>query len=231
MSAQQPLAEASLEAGLRQSALLLHAMQHGDRQWVLERLPADERNQVAPLLEELEALGIPRNRDLLQTAITQSAAPVESTAPSDSPESEAAFMLRSLDSIPPHERAPAWTRLCAVLKEEPAGLIAQMLQLHDWSWKESALKAITPRKRARVLDLTGQLAQQRQGASDVPHAVDLQAALLGALFERVLQADPAPAESVAHHGAQPVASRRTWWHKPWRAASRALRSAQGSAQP
>jgi len=215
MSTQPLLNTATQEAGLRQSALLLHAMQQQDRQWLLDQLPVAQKSQLVSLLDELQTLGIPQSPDLLQTAISQADAAREETAVREEAELDPATrQIRALDRIPPHERAPAWVKLCAVFKEEPAGLLAQVIQMHDWSWKEAAMKSLTPRKRARVEEL----------AANSLRGPDLHAALLDAVAQRVLQAEQAPAESSPALSAKPKAMQRLWW--PWRGrATGALRSA------
>ncbi|NML42924.1 hypothetical protein HHL11_04120 [Ramlibacter sp. G-1-2-2] len=53
-------------AGARRAALLLHAMQPADRQWVLAALPAAQVGALRDMLAELEVLGIPPDDALLR---------------------------------------------------------------------------------------------------------------------------------------------------------------------
>lgn len=52
--------------GARRAALLLHAMQPADRQWLLAALPPQQGRALEDMLSELRALGIPPDRALLQ---------------------------------------------------------------------------------------------------------------------------------------------------------------------
>ncbi len=49
----------------RRAALTLHALDAGDRAWILERIPVPQRVELQSLLDELMTLGIPDDPDLL----------------------------------------------------------------------------------------------------------------------------------------------------------------------
>lgn len=49
----------------RQAALTVHALSDADRKWLLDALPAHEREQLSALVEELRALGIPQDSALV----------------------------------------------------------------------------------------------------------------------------------------------------------------------
>jgi hypothetical protein len=53
-------------AGARRAALMLHAMLPQDRQWLLAALPPPQGRALEEMLAELQALGIPPDRELLQ---------------------------------------------------------------------------------------------------------------------------------------------------------------------
>lgn len=228
MSAQQPLAASLLESGLRQAALLLHAMQHDDRQWVLGKLPSKERSAIAPMLAELTSLGIPRDRDILQQAIAQSnaaTAPIQDASAQQSAqaqlENSSDAMLRTLDCIKVSDGSLPWSRLVALLKDEPAGLIAQLLRIHDWSWREQALRALSPRKRARVMELCEQSPPAQKGSKESQSATDLRVAILQITSKQVFQAigEPPEARASLEHNS----SKQTiWFKRQWRSARRIL---------
>ena len=56
--------------GMRRAALTLHALDRGDRAWVLGQLSEGQRGLLEPLLADLATLGIPRDRALIQDAMT-----------------------------------------------------------------------------------------------------------------------------------------------------------------
>ncbi len=58
--------------GLRHAALALHALAPQDKAWLLQQLPDPQVRALAPLLEELQALGIPKDRALVQLALAGS---------------------------------------------------------------------------------------------------------------------------------------------------------------
>lgn len=53
-------------SSVQRAALTLHALGEHDRQWMLRSLSAAQRRLLQPLLQELDALGIPRDAGLLE---------------------------------------------------------------------------------------------------------------------------------------------------------------------
>jgi hypothetical protein len=130
--------ESALSDGERQphqAALLLGAMSESDRAWTLAQLSADERAVLVPLLEELEALGIPVDAQLLDAVRARAG----SVAPGSSPSADEAYVLN----------APA-ALLARVLAQEPAGLTVQLLGLHAWPWQGELLKHLPAGRAADV---------------------------------------------------------------------------------
>lgn len=109
---------------LRWSALTLHALPPEERAWMLQALARDDADRLAPLLQELQALGIPRDASLLAELQAQGAA--ERTPP----------WPEVLD-------ARALATLARVLRSEPDGIARKLLSMRAWSWT-SALIADLP---------------------------------------------------------------------------------------
>ncbi|MGJ7502496.1 hypothetical protein ACSFBF_19210 [Variovorax sp. ZT5P49] len=133
--------------GVRHAALLLHAMAPADRSWMLDALPQQERAELAPLLEELEALGIERDPALIDAATSgdELAAPAYEIVvgtPRPAATSDEA-MLHALDV----EQVPT---LADIFRTEPAGLVAELLSLADWPWREALLQAMEPVQRRKI---------------------------------------------------------------------------------
>ncbi|RKP48417.1 hypothetical protein [Trinickia fusca] len=169
----------------RKAALLLLALQPADRAWLLEQLPGAERASLLSLLDELNALGIPADRSLVNAvlALPADAALAGAIAPVSSPTSP---QLRALDRADP-------ARLAAVLRDEPAGLIAQLVRARAWPWRDALLEALGPVKRRQIDDM---LKTQR----DMPAAHTapaLQAALLTTLVARLAARVDVDAEPAA----------------------------------
>lgn len=115
-------------AGTRKSALLLHAMAQADREWVMAQLPEAERATLVALLAELESLGIPADRALVAEVVNTVREPEESAAPSR----EAALVREIALADSSH--------LSALLRDEPALVLAHLLRIADWPWRAELRK-------------------------------------------------------------------------------------------
>jgi hypothetical protein len=144
-------------AGTRKSALLLHALAHADREWIMAQLPEAERATLVALLAELESLGIPADRALVDEVVNAVREPEESAT-----HSREAALVREIafaDS----------SRLSALLRDEPALVLVHLLRIADWPWRaelrkhlgeakwleaEAGLKTLrkAPALRAQVLE-------------------------------------------------------------------------------
>lgn len=141
--------------GARHAALLLHALAPADRAWMLKALPAQQQEELQPLLAELEALGIARDPALIAQA-TASASDAVSRDPSDNvvagggmPVSDEAWL---------HELGRSQVdALVSSLRHEPSALVAECLQLADWSWRDAVLTELEPAQRRRVETLLSSL--------------------------------------------------------------------------
>lgn len=108
-----------------QSALLLHAMADSDRHWLLQRLDQTERQRLQTLLDELTALGIPSDEKILKQSLDCAGGGNSDAARHDT-------ALRRLLLAAPES-------LAMLLKAEPDGLIARLLPVHDWPWRDELL--------------------------------------------------------------------------------------------
>jgi hypothetical protein len=145
----------------RQSALLLHGLDPADRRWVLARVDPADAAVLRTHLRELRDLGIPADPAL---------------APSAAPGADG------------HAAAVARTSAAGVhlaLGEEPAWIVAQLLDLRDWPWSAAFLAGLTEERRAAVA--------RAAPAPLAPHAA---AALLAAVAARLAGDGPAAAPSV-----------------------------------
>jgi hypothetical protein len=203
------------EPGLRQSALLVYAMPHADREWLLERLSAQERSTIATLLDELVSLGIPRSQELLEQAIAQSGTAMQKGGADERSPQKSVSIVQALDAVGAEKDALAWSRLCEVLQEEPARLVAGLLALHEWSWREKALRALAPRKRQLVVEISGRRAPSSPMTPGASLATTLNAAMLAAFAERVLQT-PLPLPTMVPASIAAVSTPAAWWNRFWR---------------
>ena len=82
-------------SGLRRAALTLHALGHDDRDWLLQRLHAPQRQVLRTLLAELKALSIPPDQRVINAAL-DAATP----GASPRPPGEALALCRALEKEP-----------------------------------------------------------------------------------------------------------------------------------
>lgn len=144
-SFQSALAEPAHDAGLRQAAVLVHALSTKDRRWALQQLAPARRDRVTALVEELDALGVPRQQALIEAATADVPAlelPVEASREDGSPESTLNAWIN----------ANGAAALAAILAGEPPALIARVLGLRDWAWRAEALRHLQPAVRADVVE-------------------------------------------------------------------------------
>lgn len=195
--------DAQIATEVRKAALLLHALHDRDRGWLLERLPDSDRSGLRSLLAELEALGIPVDRDLLDEVIRPARdAGSSPRAAVDGPESQPKAVsedrvrdetVRSLEQAAPD-------RLATILRDEPAGLIAVLLAVHPWPWKDHLLKMLGPMKLRQV---EGLMARRVLRSSEAPAgrvagvAPALVERLLVTLSERLTGTEPGRATEAA----------------------------------
>ena len=137
-----PAASPAPTDGARKSALLLHALPHSDRAWLLERLPEPERAALSALLAELESLGIPADRALVDRALASARGP-EAGPSAGTASSPGAVAMVALAAADPE-------RLAAVLSGEPVTLLVRFLEMSDWPWREELLEHLGSAKRLQL---------------------------------------------------------------------------------
>ncbi len=145
-------------SALHRAALTLHALAAPDQAWVLQALTAQQQRGLRPLLEELQALGIPRDAGLVDAVARP--APLRAAAPGMS--------LRSWD------RAQL-NALAELLAGEPPRVAAALLAASAGPWRERLLALLPP----------GHAAQVRLLATEAPAAPALAAATVGELERRL----------------------------------------------
>lgn len=172
---------ADTQPAARRAALAVHALGPQDRAWLLGQLPLAQRERLVPLLEELQTLGIPPRRDLLDEAVLRSESSraavhaTSSDAPSAPPRVGYAQQRAALGRVD----ASAVAKL---LQNEPPGLIAQLLEVQAWPWRQPVLEQLGVVKRRRVEELLDGL--RRQVRPKPPEA--LQRALVTGLCQRTV---------------------------------------------
>lgn len=127
--------EQASEVGVRRTALLLHTLAPSDREFMLARFESDQRAALNCLLEDLNSLGIPRHRTLLEETLSAVAA----SRLSGSPENLTAVLQTS-----------SAADIARALESESPELIARLLQCAAWRWSEELLENLEPLRRRQV---------------------------------------------------------------------------------
>lgn len=112
----------------RRAALTLHALPEADRQWVLQRLEPMLQQTLQGHLEELAELGIPSDPSLIKQALSEAAAR----------DGDWRRRLDGRDAALVHE----------LLADEPAGVLARVLQAGPWSWESALLSQVPAHRRS-----------------------------------------------------------------------------------
>lgn len=136
----------------RSAALVLHSMSEADRAWALSELSEEERGVLRPLIDELQALGVPADTEWVSSALG---------AP--------APLARGREASDPTQRKVARARpeqVVAVLQDEPVELVRRLLGLSSWPWKAEVIAALNSR-RGELFDAAPALA-----LSQSPSALD-----------------------------------------------------------
>jgi hypothetical protein len=106
-------------SGVKQAALLLHGLSRTDQDWLMTQLDAPQRELISRTLDELRALGIPRDPGLID-AVLGRGTPQERLA-----------------------RASGETVLRAMEGETPEA-VAMLLRLHPWPWRQAVIAHWAP---------------------------------------------------------------------------------------
>lgn len=128
-------------AGMRQAALFLHSLNKKDQKWLLKQLPANKKAQLLLLLDELKSVGIPGGQNWLPS--------VNEDSPQDlskefSPESISCIAIIDSASI---------EQVKKTLLGEPDVIIATVLAVRRWSWKEQFLNLFAAKRKKQLVGL------------------------------------------------------------------------------
>ncbi len=107
----------------RRAALLIHSLGVAERAAVLGDIDPDKRELVQALLTELEALGIPRDRSLLDEALSNRGT------------SEAATPMVDDDATLVAQASA--DQMIVLLLREPAAIVQRIVGAAAWPWREA----------------------------------------------------------------------------------------------
>jgi hypothetical protein len=149
----------------RRAALVLHALDTRDREWLLARLAPAQRTTLQGLLGELEELGVVRDPSLVRELVGHGS------------------VQAGHDPLP-EIAAASQQAVAAVLGDEPAGMIELVLAVHEWPWREALLDGLGRAKREQVESLAAARISSRK-----PVARGLRDALMDELAQRLHRAE------------------------------------------
>jgi hypothetical protein len=130
--------------GLRRAALALSTLTERDRRWMLDRLPAPQRDGLSPLLHELGGLGLVADPDLHQRLRDEENRQLAAAMADGDALAEAA--MRRLDA-----HAPAV--VAQVLADESDVAVAALAARFPWRWSAPVLQMLEPQRRSRIARL------------------------------------------------------------------------------
>ncbi|MBC3875060.1 hypothetical protein [Undibacterium flavidum] len=141
------------EDKLQHLALMLHSLHPEDRDWLMGELVQEQVELLMPLLAELSSLGIPRDRQIIDSFLAREKHAVSEVIADRSRES----ILDKIDRV-------SANRIYAVLCDETPELIASVLNIHDWSWYSALMKLFDVRK-ARLIQISIEKFKEKFGSS------------------------------------------------------------------
>ncbi len=169
------------QTSLRKAALALHALPDGDQSRVWERLDAGRREALAPLLDELVALGIPKGRRWV---------------PDDEP--------GVMESSP---RDLIWRQspdvMATLLTAQSVDAAVSIMRIASWPWLDAVVADWPPEQRHAV-----RTRLEQGGAIPSRLADELMGLVANALTKRAVVVGQTPVP-VTHQSVRPV--RRSWY--------------------
>jgi hypothetical protein len=168
----------------RRAALVLHALEPTDREWMLARLTPARRGMLQPLLAELAELGIARDTRLVREIVA------DTTAAAVDDEADGA-LAHGKDPIAIIARAPAEMVIDA-LSAESAALIEWMLSLHAWPWRDELLAGLGRAKRDQIESLAAARRERRASGGDALREASLRELAARVRHTSVETAPPRP---------------------------------------
>lgn len=195
----QPAEETASAA--RQAALLLHAMPHADRVWVLGQLPAGQRSQLSTLVEELQQLGIPQDPGLIDLAVASGQANELQSAPLPITAEEIDALALERQFLE-HLDAQGRMALSNLLRTEPPILVARFLALGQWPWKDAVLGQLGAVKRRQVEEYCQACVQTQEANSFATTLMTTVVEQLRAVLQKTSIQKTRKAEGPASRGAK-----------------------------
>lgn len=152
--------------GVKQAALLMHAMAPADQEWLWSQLPSEQKEELKALIAELDELGVAKDRQALSLELAKPEAPFKAhdgaqKVPQGNEAIENASALSDVEFLcaltrdEVHDLATIWSG-------EPPLFVALALNAYDWPWRALLLKRMPTVHKRKIEDL---LLQQMHGGA------------------------------------------------------------------
>lgn len=142
-----------MSEGFKKAALRIHGLAETDRQWVLDKLPERERNQLITFLVQLSEMKVPGGNSNFSELIDRASDNYQETNTDDR-----ALSPSKTDAVNTADLAAIVT----VLSREPDWLIALVLLSSEWDWTESFIRSLDSDRRTRIYALIKEMSPQLQ---------------------------------------------------------------------
>lgn len=142
----------------RKAALLLHSLNQGDRQWLLQQLTSEQRAQMSALLVELNDLGIPVEPSFIAGTLHGHGNPEraqDKINPTALALEDAPLTLEQLGRADP-------AFVFDIMADEPISLVACLLAIKDWTWQDEFLARFCEEKQRAIRSCLDQTRIQRE---------------------------------------------------------------------
>lgn len=123
----------------REAAVRVYRLSEADRAWLMDKLTDSERDQLQNALEQLKALGIPNDPQVLDELLGQAAdelAMLEQQHEQD--DAERRHEIEQIDGA-------SSLLVARLLEREPPWVIRVVLDYHDWRWKAAVIEQLKER--------------------------------------------------------------------------------------
>jgi hypothetical protein len=142
-----------MSEGYKKAALRIHGLIETDRQWVLDKLPERERNELNAFLAQLNEMKVPGGNSTFSDLIDRASGNYQDMAAAGralSPSKVDAVNTANSDSV------------ISILTREPDWLIALVLLSSEWDWTESFIRSLDSDRRTRIYALIKEMSPRLQ---------------------------------------------------------------------
>lgn len=195
-----------LDDPMRRAAVMVYSLADTDQGWLLSKMPPDDQVRLKALMSELAQLKIPTDRRILNQALQSNASNTVDLPTRQVPE-QVAQEKTNLEFFVDLEVEDE-KKLAMILRREPALLIARLLRIRDWAWRQRILEGLSALQRQVVDDLLAMSPGMQSGTA-------LEDALLRALRSRCEGWTTSMQDDLAEVESNPSYLKASAWLPSW----------------